>query len=133
VVGNVEDGALVESRVGDWGVVNAGRESVVEVSLPEANVDVQGGCKGGDLHVVGPLARLSHFLEVEVELLLELLFGVEGEVDGRGQLGVGFTLGVAADGVDDHVLAVELGVDPHVCNCRVAEGLVLTLVAVELV
>jgi hypothetical protein len=48
----------------------AGRKEVGVVSLPEADVNVESGCKRRDFHVVGPLAGLAHLLDMLFKLLL---------------------------------------------------------------
>lgn len=82
MIGDVKSWAVVDrGAVSLPDVVNAGRYGVVEVSLPQPNVDVESGCKRRNLHVVGPLSRLSHPLEVQLEVLLELLLAVDGPID----------------------------------------------------
>lgn len=134
MVGNVQClAAIVCSRVGIWRVGIAWREEVGVVSLPEADVDIEGRGEGGDLHVVGPLARLTHFFYMVLELLLQLLFGIVACVEALGSGGGRLAFGIAADIVDGHVLAVKICTVLHVLNGRGTQYLVHVLVAVELV
>lgn len=41
-----------------------------KVSLPEANMDMEGRCKSRHLHVVSPFAGLAHLLDMKFELSL---------------------------------------------------------------
>lgn len=136
MVGNVQRLAgVVCSRVGVGRVACAWGEEVGVVGLPEADVDIEGRGKGGDLHVVGPLAGLAHFFHMVLELLLQLLLGVVACVHALCCSGGGgrLALGVAADIVDGHVLAVKVCAVLHVLNGGGAQHLVHVLVAVELV
>jgi hypothetical protein len=133
VVGNVERLSVILSRAVVGRVIFTWREKVGKVGLPQANVDVQGRGKGRNLHVVGPLARLAHLLDMVLELLLQLLLGVVGGVDVGGRGGGGLAFWVSADAVDSHVLAIEVGVCLHVLYGLCPEDLVHFLVAVELV
>ena len=114
-------------------VIDAWRDQVRVVGLPEADMHVHGGREGRHLHVVGPLAWLSHLLDMVFELLLQLLFRVIGGVDAGERRSRGLAFGVAADMVDGHVLAVEVCVGLHVLDGGSAEHLVHLLVAVQLV
>lgn len=105
------------------------------VRLPETDMHVHCGGKGGDFHVVGPLARLSHLHHMSFKFLLQLFLGVEVKVDRRGSSSpvLGPALGIASARIDDHVLAVEIGVVPHVGYRRVSQCEVLSLMAIQLV
>jgi hypothetical protein len=133
VVGNVERLSVILSRAVVGRVIFTWREKIGKVGLPQANVDVQGRGKGRNLHVVGPLARLTHLLDMVLELLLQLLLGVVGGVDVGGRGGGGLAFWVSADAVDSHVLAIEVGICLHVLYSLCPEDLVHFLVAVELV
>jgi hypothetical protein len=113
-------------------VIAARRKGVCTVGLPQANVNIEGRCKRRYFHVVGPLAGLAHLLDVQVKLALQLLLGVICCVDSSGS-GGGLAFGIAARRAHGHVLAVEVGIQTHVSNCRVPQCSVQVLVAVELV
>lgn len=133
VISNVERLSVIGSSGFVVLVVEARRDEDGEVSLPEANVDVEGGCKGRHFHVVSPLARLAHLLDMKLELPLQLLFGISRGLDGGGQGSGGLALGVSADVVHGHVLAVEARVLLHVLDGECAKDLVHVLGAVELI
>lgn len=129
MVGNVERlSGTSSSRV-----LETGRDEDGEVSLPEANIDLKGGCKRRDFHVVGPLAGLAHLLDMELKLPLQLQLGIGRRLDGGGHGGGGLAFGIAANVVDGHVLAVEARVLLHVLDGECAEDLVHVLGAVELI
>lgn len=132
VVGDVEHWTLVDTG---GGMVDAGRECVVVVRLPEANMHVQCRRKGRDLHIIRPLAGLSHLHHMSLKFLLQLFFGVELQVDGSGSSSpvLGPALRVASDRVNHHVLAIKVGILPHVGYGRISQGPVLSLVAIKLV
>ena len=65
MIGDVERWTVVDDRaVSLPDVVNARGDGVVKISLPQTDVNVEGRCKSRNLHVVGPLSRLSHLLKV---------------------------------------------------------------------
>jgi hypothetical protein len=116
-----------------WSVECAGREEIGVVSLPEADVDVKGRCKGGYFHVVGPLARLSHLLHMVFKLLLQLLLGVVCCINARRHSSRGPAFRVSSHIIHSHVLAIKVRVVSHVFDGCSPQDLVHLLVAVELV
>lgn len=99
---------IYSSRVVVGDIECAGREQVGVVCLPEADVDVEGGGEGGNLHVVGPFARLAHLFHMFLELLLQLFFCVIGGVDTSGGCSSGLAFRISSHVVDSHVLTVEV-------------------------
>lgn len=94
---------------------------------------IQGRSESGHLHVIGPLARLPHLLDMVFELLLQLLLGVVGGIDTSVQRSGGLAFGIPPYVVHSHVLTVEIRVVSHVLNSRRAQYLIHFLVAIELV
>jgi hypothetical protein len=133
VIGNVKRLSVTGSSGLSILAVEAWRDEDGEVGLPEANVNIKSGCKSRDFHVVGPLAGLSHLLNMELELPLQLLFGISRRLDGGGQGSGGLAFGVPANVVHSHVLAVEARVLLHVLDGDCAKHLVHVLGAVELI
>ena len=133
VVGDVERLSIVDGTRPVVLIVEARGDEDRIVGLPEADMHMEGGSKGRHLHVISPLARLSHLLNVLLELPLQLLFGACGSLKSSGHGGGSLALGIAADGVHGHVLAVEGGMLLHVLNGLGADLLVQLLGAVELV
>lgn len=137
MVGNVESlafvvgsGISIGCRGGAW------REEVGVVSLPQADIDIKSRGKGRDLHVVSPLARLTHLLYMVLKLQLQLLFSVVGGVETlSGGIGSSSRLafGIPPHIIDGHVLAIKVCTVPHVLYGGGAQDLVHILVAVELV
>ena len=133
MVGNMQGLAgILGSEMAVGGVVVAGREEVGVVSLPETDVDVESRGKRRDFHVVGPLARLAHLLDVLVKLLLQLVVGVVGGVEPLGCRSR-LAFGIAAHVVDGHVLAVKVCILLHMLYGGYTQRLVQMLVATQLV
>jgi hypothetical protein len=128
VIGNVQNSTVIFGT----SFIGVGREGVSIVGLPQTNMNIEGRCKGRDFHVVGPLARLAHLLDVQVELPLQLLLRMEACVDTGGR-GGGLAFRIAARGAHGHVLAIEVGIYTHVGDGRVPQCSILVLVAIELV
>jgi len=133
VVGNVQDLSLVDSIHVLRVVVDARRDEVGVISLPETDVDIEGRGESRHLHVVCPLAGLSHLLDVFVKLLLQLFFGVDGGLEPCGARSRGLAFWVSPNIVDSHVLSVEARVVLHVLDGGYPNHLVHLLVTVELI
>lgn len=133
VVGNVEGLSIVDGTRLVVLIVEAGRDEDGVVSLPKTDMHMEGRSKGRHLHVVSPLARLPHLLDMLLELALQLLFGAGSGLKSSGGSGGRLALWVAADVVHGHVLAVEARMLLHVLNGLDAEHFMQLLVAVELV
>lgn len=135
MVGNVEGLSIVDGTRLVVLMVEARRDEDGVVSLPKTNMHMEGRSKGRHLHVVSPLARLPHLLDMLLELTLQLLFGAGGSFKSIGGGGGGgrLALWVAADVIHGHVLAVEGCMLLHVLYGLDAEHLMQVLVAVELV
>ena len=133
MVGNVEGLSIVDGTRLVVLIVEAGRDEDGVVSLPKTDMHMEGRSKGRHLHVVSPLARLPHLLDMLLELALQLLFGAGSGLKSSGGSGGRLALWVAADVVHGHVLAVEARMLLHVLNGLDAEHFMQLLVAVELV
>ena len=117
MVGNVEGLAVIDSLTSLRGaVVETWGNKVGVVGLPQTHMHIESRGKGRDLHVVGPLAGLAHLLDMVLKLPLQISVGEGGRVGTGVQGGRGLSLGVTADTVDRHVLAVEVRVILHVLD-----------------
>lgn len=92
-------------------------------------------CRGKrrDLHVVGPFARLAHFLNMLFKLLLQLFFCIVCGVDACWLCSGGGAFRISSQVVHSHVLSVKFRVIPHVLDGGLAEERVHFLVAVKLI
>lgn len=80
------------------------RNKYVPVSMPDANIDISGGCQCRDCEVICPNAKLCHLYDIDLEPPLKFVFIMDGQIWRRSR--DFFPAGLAGLDINRHEAAI---------------------------